>query len=306
MAKGDKRPVVMGEGIINDLTTGGASAALSAEMGKVLAQRPNPSLLINGYFLNPVNQRGQTEYLGTGYAIDGWRTKGANTKITLLSDGIQFGKGDTTGYAHFQQFMEGIPEGAALTASVIVDGNLYVKSVAPGWVYPTENDSALGYMYITVKTGTSVALNIVATTNNLVSLYFYFGGSIANEDAQTKLSAAKLELGSIQTLAHQDESGNWVLNEIPDYAEELAKCQWYSREMYVAMQGAQDAYGLIRQSVTFPSMRITPTATLSKSGGTEPNAEIALLNNGGFVLSAHGSEESFKSWYGRIFLDASL
>ena len=39
--------------------------------------------------------------------------------------------------------------------------------------------------------------------------------------------AAKLELGSQQTLAHQDENGNWVLNEIPDYGEQLARCQRY-------------------------------------------------------------------------------
>lgn len=40
--------------------------------------------------------------------------------------------------------------------------------------------------------------------------------------------AAKLELGDQQTLAHQDEGGNWVLNDPPpNYALELAKCQRY-------------------------------------------------------------------------------
>lgn len=38
--------------------------------------------------------------------------------------------------------------------------------------------------------------------------------------------AVKLELGSTQTLAHQ-ENGAWVLNEIPNYAVEFAKCQCY-------------------------------------------------------------------------------
>ena len=40
--------------------------------------------------------------------------------------------------------------------------------------------------------------------------------------------AAKLELGSQQTLAHQ-ENGVWVLNEIPDYGEQLRRCQRYLR-----------------------------------------------------------------------------
>ena len=39
--------------------------------------------------------------------------------------------------------------------------------------------------------------------------------------------AAKLELCSTQTLAHQDENGNWQLNEIPDYGEQLRRCQRY-------------------------------------------------------------------------------
>lgn len=39
-----------------------------------------------------------------------------------------------------------------------------------------------------------------------------------------KLLGAKLELGSTQTLAHQSGS-TWVFNAIPDYGEELAKCQ---------------------------------------------------------------------------------
>lgn len=40
--------------------------------------------------------------------------------------------------------------------------------------------------------------------------------------------AVKLELGPIQTLAHQDASGSWVLNDPPpNKALELAKCQRY-------------------------------------------------------------------------------
>lgn len=39
-----------------------------------------------------------------------------------------------------------------------------------------------------------------------------------------KLLGAKLELGSTQTLAHQSGSA-WVFNAIPDYGEELARCQ---------------------------------------------------------------------------------
>jgi hypothetical protein len=38
------------------------------------------------------------------------------------------------------------------------------------------------------------------------------------------VQAMKAEVGNVQTLAHQDADGNWVLNEIPNYHEEFLKC----------------------------------------------------------------------------------
>ena len=45
------------------------------------------------------------------------------------------------------------------------------------------------------------------------------------------IRAVKLELGSQQTLAHQDADGNWVLNEIPKVGEQLAACQRYYQRL---------------------------------------------------------------------------
>lgn len=45
-------------------------------------------------------------------------------------------------------------------------------------------------------------------------------------DGSAKIRAAKLEIGDYQTLAHQDGS-TWVLNDIPNYSDELFKCQQY-------------------------------------------------------------------------------
>ena len=44
------------------------------------------------------------------------------------------------------------------------------------------------------------------------------------DSLSTTFVAVKLELGTEQTLAHQ-ENGVWVLNEIPDYEEELIRCK---------------------------------------------------------------------------------
>jgi hypothetical protein len=55
------------------------------------------------------------------------------------------------------------------------------------------------------------------------------------------IEAVKLELGPEQTLAHWDGT-KWVLNELPDYDEELAKCQHY---LVVAKQIIYNRVGLL-------------------------------------------------------------
>lgn len=89
--------------------------------------------------------------------------------------------------------------------------------------------------------------------------------------AGKKLLAAKLELGSVQTLAHQDSSGAWVLNEIPDYAEQLRRCQRY---LYVQKANTRvNASGVLTTGkttiffgVTVPvPMRALPTLLVAPS-----------------------------------------
>lgn len=52
------------------------------------------------------------------------------------------------------------------------------------------------------------------------------------------IRAVKTELGSQQTLAHLDPNGNWVLNEIPNYSAEIAKCNQYG-SLVVAKSDAE-------------------------------------------------------------------
>lgn len=54
-------------------------------------------------------------------------------------------------------------------------------------------------------------------------------GFTGSTDNSAIIIAIKLELGDTQTLAHQDSSGNWILNEIPDYGEQLTRCQRYCK-----------------------------------------------------------------------------
>lgn len=189
------------------------------ETNIALQSKPNPNLLDNWYFGNPVNQRGQTAYTAVGYTIDRWKLEANGTvkSASVVSNGIALSNGDDTTYLNFVQIVEKIPAGT------------YVVS------FLVDDFSNVNQVFCSANNQSSFTFN-----SNVVSLKFTLD---ADSDSvrvgiQKKLSgnaltvkAAKLELGSQQTLAHQDADGNWVLNEIPDYGEQLARCQRYFRRI---------------------------------------------------------------------------
>lgn len=75
--------------------------------------------------------------------------------------------------------------------------------------------------------GTNVTASALTTEGVVVASYDNNSKTISLTGTGQTFVAAKLELSSQQTLAHQDENGNWVLNEIPDYGEQLRRCQRY-------------------------------------------------------------------------------
>lgn len=93
--------------------------------------------------------------------------------------------------------------------------------------------------------------------------------------AGEKLVAVKVELGTEQTLAHQDSSGAWVLNEIPDYGEELIRCMRYlqiiSTPYDTSGNGVAIGYANNTVDLWVPiplavPMRISPTPTIPTGG----------------------------------------
>ena len=91
--------------------------------------------------------------------------------------------------------------------------------------------------------------------------------------------AAKLEIGETQTLAHYDnESEKWVINEIPNYAEELSKCEAYYflvsnyEAQFVGVGSGTDLKFLIPLPVTMagtPTVTLPSTLTVAYSNGSE-------------------------------------
>ena len=123
--------------------------------------------------------------------------------------------------------------------------------------------------------------------------------------AGKKLVAVKLEIGSQQTLAHQDSSGTWVLNEIPDYGEELTKCMRYlqiiSTPYDTSGNGVAIGYANNTVDLWVPiplavPMRISPTPTiptggvaLFKVGKTSNNLKDVTRVTGGWAMQTGGA-----------------
>lgn len=171
-----------------------------------LNNKPNRNLLDNWYFVGggmtgkfPVNQRGLTSYGPTtaNYnSIDRWLVNSGT--MSPETDGLNL-----TGPGIIIQRFENLD---------LSDGEYVFSCLTAGGCFSaplTDHYVACGPFKVTRDTSTD-------------NLYVSFQSTTS-----VKLKAMKLERGTTQTLAHQDEDGNWVLNEIPDYGEELAKCQRY-------------------------------------------------------------------------------
>lgn len=175
----------------------------------------NPNLLDNWFFGRPVNQRGQTEYNGGAtYSIDRWWLQ-YDTTLSIVDGGIKIG-----GQWDVQQYFETTFPNATYTLSLLYKDRtgsdplrLLAGNRTDGDIAQTESKDASGILSVTFSTAASNRFN------------FGFTGSTDNS---ATIIAIKLELGSAQTLAHK-EGDRWILNEIPDFGEQLRRCQRYCR-----------------------------------------------------------------------------
>lgn len=196
----------------------------------------NPNLLDNAYFANPVNQRGQTEYNGIStiqHSIDRWM---AHRSIVTVVDGVGVNVGTGGTAVNNSGYQTSIEKPARLvgkevTMSVLLDSNEATENIYFGVFYGAgaSNQTYWGIKSAAVPAG-GVGLYSVTAVLPDMGTYKAMNPVIRVQGSRSgsfTVKAAKLELGSTQTLAHQDENGNWVLNEIPDYGEQLLKCQRY-------------------------------------------------------------------------------
>lgn len=332
MATGDTYPVVMGadKAVPNGIATLGADGKVSAEqwptlpqMGAVPVSRTvnkqplssdivltpgdvgaasNPNLLENWYFADPINQRGQTEYTEPGYTIDRWYKQGGSI-VTLESDGIC-----STGDTSFSGIIQSIDDwknliGQTITFSVLIPENTIPSASTIEITNGSSSNIAGTVLSYYSFTGTGVFSVSYTVANNLSNKFLNImldPGRSSDNTKKIKIKAAKLELGSNQTLAHQDASGNWVLNDpSPNKALELAKCQRYYYSFGTTLIGFGYTYGggtLVNGKLIAPQMRANPVLVNNKTRAGITTLDVAAADGSGAqhtkvpvkILSAYG------------------
>lgn len=273
-------------GSTNLVQSGGVASAVSA-VGNAVSRR---NLLDNWYFVGggsqqgggqfPINQRGNASYSGSGggYFIDRWKRINS-INCSLQSDCLQI---TNTNWGLRQ--VVGMPPGT-YTFSMLARKLTYPSGGSMG--FNTYHDIGSGWEILGNDWG--LYTETVVATSDLGNANLQFNANLGSYSIE--ILAMKLELGSTQTLAHQ-ENGAWVLNEIPSFAEELQKCQYY----FYQLKAGEPIYG--RRSIGSPTyavfraptiMRATPTAT--KNGGT-----VIIYGQGGVQYTLNAFNNQYVSY----------
>lgn len=197
------------------------------------------NLLDNGCFVGggsqqaeygklPINQQGQTVYIGSGSLIDRWSFSNANGKLTIPQtlDAITLtasASEDTHGNIFFRQLVKNLPSNTVVTVSALIRGSGAGVLRVDRADYATSQSPVIFNVQSFDNPGSEWTLISGSGTlpdgNGVITLR-------VNDLTSIDIAAIKCEIGTVQTLAHQ-ESNLWVLNEIPNYANELLKCQQY-------------------------------------------------------------------------------
>ena len=216
-------------------TSGSDNPVKSSGIFDGLQRKANRNLLRNWLFTGggtgagifPVNTRGQASYTG-GYCCDGWYGRG-NLPISLAAGGLQITAtaGTLRGLSQSVDSREALI-GKTVTASILISNWSFTSDASD---FPKFGLYAGGRVYqwtlgVLEKSITGAGLwSVTGTVTNAILDYdkLNFALHLNSNGGSATIVAAKLELGDEQTLAHQ-ENGVWVLNEIPDYEEELIRC----------------------------------------------------------------------------------
>lgn len=232
----------------------------------------SPNLLRNGTFADGciVNQRGKTSYAGTGYGVDMWYTTGATLSVDVTAEGVKLYKNAASANPAWAQALEtDAAVGQTVTVSMLYKGSGEGASLRVAQSGGSVTLANVSDWTLVQKTFTLEKWSVGTLQDRAIVAIQCFENMAANQGLYIR--AVKLELGTQQTLAHQNDDGAWVLNELPDYGGELLRCQRYYQVYTTA--AARPAKALDCR----PVMRTDPAQSTVSVGGATLYANSAEL-----------------------------
>lgn len=207
-------------------------------------------------------------YTGNVYTVDRWKMQQDIGIILLEADGIIL---DATANAlTLVQFF-----GSDLLRELA--GNTLTWSVMYTVLEQSGNPGGIGYTipgnYFAqaIMSGAAGKLCVAYGSAVCPDNFEHPAHMYIPKGCKIKLLAAKLEIGPTQTLAHR-EGDKWVLNEVPEYGEQLRRCQRYFRRIAPAQyagfaRGCAYNANSVRVMIPFETMRTSPSLNLNNAAG---------------------------------------
>lgn len=207
-------------------------------------------------------------YTGNGYAVDRWYfdTDSGSCVLALTNDGVKFiATAGATGIASLKQDID--PTMLSTFAGKTVTLSILGKTdISQQVLFYVNNQVAAVNSAPAVSGVCMVTLTYTFPAVLTGAAIFVYGRSYSGAGEGTIL-AAKLELGPTQTLAHQDAAGNWVLNEVPEYGEQLARCQRYQFEVFDRSSTAQGYLAQVKAIDSTQAYGVLATPVTMRDGG---------------------------------------
>ena len=235
----------------------------------------NPSLLINGDFRNPVNQRRKSSYNVNGeYTIDRWRFINDNNGTMTINDGyisISNGVANNTYLQYNYDTDMKVLEGEKVTFTIVYKSTATYR--LSSFIGSAEEDVNIYLTPIDDWTVKTLTLDLsswkysIGKVESSIILQSYDGSSFTNGTLDVKY--IKLELGSVATPF------------VPRlYGEELALCQRYYEEVPAGQQvlGVKDNVNAFIYWNFIVEKRINPTVSFTHPG-YDNNHVNAYSNN---------------------------
>lgn len=238
----------------------------------------NPNLLINSDFRNPVNQRGQTSYIGGEqkyYTIDRWcmGENDFNRTVEVVSGGVKIINPNTSYNGTFQQIFENtLPHGTYTISVNVIAKNGNAIMYCTGSHGSTKKNLVIGMNTLTLTGATINAVRIETSPSSDITLEWM-----------------KLEVGSVATQFSPKT-----------YAQELSECQRYFTILGgIRAPGVEQdknantfTYSIPRNCMmrTIPSISIRGTTTTNSTDG------ICVRTIGCAVIPGFTFEYSVQNW----------